>query len=574
MGSKSEDLREASEIPLMTYSLVSQKKAGPELANGCPRTKTLLEIHKIAEQRRRSLFCSWVSKTNPYPVYQSATGVGRTLSACMSFLAILAISLGALILPRNALANTGQPPVYVTHPGGMLVLDSANNEVIATFGSAVLPTALTPDNQHLYTFGTASDLVAKIVVINTDDNRVGATIALDVSLVGGVSLNQSSHAIAVSPDGKRVYVTTGLCPFPALACHPESVYFVLWEIDTATNKVVAASLNKGTVNGIAFSPDSQHIYLTNFDPFAGNPRVLVIAAGDTISLPGIVIPLPGFSVLDAVAVSLDGKHAYVPYALFSNGAALDNLAVIDTATNTITKTVLIGTSSPLGDLVESAVVVAPNGRHVFVTFQGTDSVTVIKTSNDLIVSTIPVGTEPSGLAITPDGAHLYVSNQGSNSVSVINTNNNKVLATILISSPSAIAIVPPPQGVRPQGFNAIVQFTLNPKPALDAFNLQSTFINKPGQEIHPDLEPFNLQVGPFIEFVPTGSFIPSGNNTFVFKNTHLTVTIELKVGLRFAFVHAEAAGVDLRGTANPVQVSMSIGPNAGLAVTQAHISGP
>ena len=565
--------RSFEKTPLMTYSLVSQKEAVPGLANAYPGAKTLLTVHKGA-QRRRSLFCPWVSKTNPHPFCQSTIGVRGTFGACISFLGVLAISLGTVVLPREALANTGQPRVYVTHPGGMLVLDSANNEVLASFKASVLPTALTPDNQHLYTFGTASDLVAKLVVFNTDDNRVETTIALDVSLVGGVSLNQSSHAIAVSPDGKRVYVTTGLCPFPAFACHPESVYFVLWEIDTATNKVVAASVGKGTVNGIAFSPDSQHIYLTNYDPFAGNPRVLVIAAGDTISLPGIVIALPGFSVLDAVAVSLDGKHAYVPYALFSNGAAIDNLAVIDPATNTITNTVLIGTSSPLGSLVESAVVVAPNGRHVFVAFQGTGSVTVIKTSNNSILGTIPVGSEPSGLAITPDGARLYVANQGSNSVSVINTNNNKVLATIPVSGPSAISIVPAPQGVRPQGFNAIVQFTLNSEPALDAFNLASTFINKPGQEIHPDLEPVNLQVGPFISYVPAGSFVPSGNNTFSFKGGPLKVTIELKVGLQYAFVHAEAAGVDLRGTANPVQVSMSIGPNAGLSVTQAQISGP
>ena len=51
---------------------------------------------------------------------------------------------------------------------------------------------------------------------------------------------------------------------------------------------------------------------------------------------------------------------------------------------------------------------------------------------------------------------------------------------------------------------------------------------------------------------------------------HLSVSIALKAGLLFAFVRAEAADVDLRETANPVQVSMSIGPNA-VAVTQARL---
>jgi YVTN family beta-propeller protein len=127
----------------------------------------------------------------------------------------------------------------------------------------------------------------------------------------------------------------------------QAIYFVLWEIDTATNKVVAASVGKGIAEGIAFTPDGQHIYLTNYDPYYGFPQVLVLATGNRISLPGSVISLPGYSILYAIAVTPDGRYAYVPYFLFTNGTGSENVAIIDTAANTVIKTVPVG-ATPMG----------------------------------------------------------------------------------------------------------------------------------------------------------------------------------------------------------------------------------
>jgi YVTN family beta-propeller protein len=187
----------------------------------------------------------------------------------MALWGMLAMGLGVMAWPGGAMAWTGQPLAYVTSNDGILVIDTGDDNVVDTIAGPALPTAVAPDGKHLYAFGNASDLVANISVIDTTDDKVVATVPLDVSLVGGVSLDQNSSAIAVTPDGKHVYVTTGLCPFPAFACHPEAVYFVLWEINTATNEVVAASVGKGIADGIAFTPDGQHIYLANFDPYYG-----------------------------------------------------------------------------------------------------------------------------------------------------------------------------------------------------------------------------------------------------------------------------------------------------------------
>ncbi len=44
---------------------------------------------------------------------------------------------------------------------------------------------------------------------------------------------------------------------------------------------------------------------------------------------------------------------------------------------------------------------------------------VINTSTNTVVNTVPVGTRPQGIAVSPDGSHVYVANSGSNTVSVI-----------------------------------------------------------------------------------------------------------------------------------------------------------
>jgi YVTN family beta-propeller protein len=71
-------------------------------------------------------------------------------------------------------------------------------------------------------------------------------------------------------------------------------------------------------------------------------------------------------------------------------------------------------------------------------------VSVIKTSNNTVVATVPVGTAPDRLAITSNGSDAYVANSGSDSVSVISTSTNRVVATVAIgdtsNGPSGVAI--------------------------------------------------------------------------------------------------------------------------------------
>ena len=50
----------------------------------------------------------------------------------------------------------------------------------------------------------------------------------------------------------------------------------------------------------------------------------------------------------------------------------------------------------------------------------------------LWMTSVVVGTRPSGVDVTPDGSKVYVANFASNTVSVIATATNTVIATVTV----------------------------------------------------------------------------------------------------------------------------------------------
>jgi YVTN family beta-propeller protein len=83
----------------------------------------------------------------------------------------------------------------------------------------------------------------------------------------------------------------------------------------------------------------------------------------------------------------------------------------------------------------------------YVTVNQNNSLSVINTSTNRVVASIPVGTQPSGVASSPDGARVYVMNAGDNTISAIDTAADAVIATIAlggtaINGPELIAITP------------------------------------------------------------------------------------------------------------------------------------
>ncbi|MGI6465206.1 MAG: YncE family protein [Methanobacterium sp.] len=71
------------------------------------------------------------------------------------------------------------------------------------------------------------------------------------------------------------------------------------------------------------------------------------------------------------------------------------------------------------------------------------SVSVIDTATNNVTTTILVGTGPIGVAVSPDGTTVYVANYLSNYVSVIDTATNTQTATIPVGyNPIVVAVTP------------------------------------------------------------------------------------------------------------------------------------
>lgn len=98
--------------------------------------------------------------------------------------------------------------------------------------------------------------------------------------------------------------------------------------------------------------------------------------------------------------------------------------MIDTATNTVVATIpLASGSGPMG------LAITPDGESVYVANNGNDTASVIDTGTNTVVKTISVGSLPEDVAITPDGEFAYMTNNGSTTVSVIDTETKIVVKT-------------------------------------------------------------------------------------------------------------------------------------------------
>jgi YVTN family beta-propeller protein len=158
---------------------------------------------------------------------------------------------------------------------------------------------------------------------------------------------------------------------------------------------------------------------------------------------------PGVYIID----TLTNGSVYVPFGTDPIGVVVANGAayVTDAASGTVG--VIDGLSNQLVTAVPvgiqpAGIATTPSGDFVYVAnSHGPDTtnpatVSEIDTSTNTVSATIVVGAYPLSLAVHPDGSKLYVSNNGAGSVSVVDLNSHLVTNTIGVSSPWGISVTP------------------------------------------------------------------------------------------------------------------------------------
>ncbi len=264
--------------------------------------------------------------------------------------------------------------------GALTIIDTATNRVAAQLTTAPGPigVAITPNGQKAYfvtsnSLGTtdlfsvdlttntlapvaqlpdqAFSLVlspdgtkAYVVVVGNAANNHGSLQRVDLAsgaVTGSVVLGDDPECLAITPDGKTLYITDFL----------DSSVFV---VPTATLQVSTQIRVGGAPFGIAVTPDGRHVWAAN----VADSNISVI---DTATNQ-VTATFFGGTGNNAVGFTPDGTHAYVPDGEFSTSSINKGtrVSVVDTATLTETQTIAVGTgAAALGNFIGPAPATPP-----------------------------------------------------------------------------------------------------------------------------------------------------------------------------------------------------------------------
>ncbi len=345
------------------------------------------------------------------------------------------VCLASLFVGMGATRGEAQTRAYVanTNANVVSVIDTTTNLVTGTIavGAAPAEVAITKDGKRAY-------------VANTGSSTVSVIDAEAQAVVDTIPVADAPTTIAVSPLGDRVYVigNAGL----------------LQVIDTGSDAPTASVAVAGSNPRIALTPDGKRLFVA-----AGTVSVIDT---ETTTVIASVVPeeasVPGVSnSAVAVAISPDGAHAYVPYYSYINDFvgfhASGGVAIIDTSTNAVTKTVNLFS-------LPGAIALAADGSRAYVgiAYYWADTlygaaflpgrwVATIDTATNATINWTDLGADgpdwtlqnsPSGVAVTPDGSAVYVSIPRINSVATIDVNSSAVSGVIAVAAgPTAVAVV-------------------------------------------------------------------------------------------------------------------------------------
>lgn len=281
----------------------------------------------------------------------------------------------AWILSCAALAG---PFAYVPYPGGIAVWDVASDTNVWRIpmpDTAPAGVAMAPDGSRAY-FGDV--LADQVYVIETTRQ----TVVTKIKVASGPA------ALALNPSGTRLVVgSAGTLLTPASTLNL---------IDTATNALVATGESGSRPAAAVFSADGSRIYVAN-----GESHTITVHDAQTLeTLATIPVPLGPVSL----ALHPSGRRLYVGHI----GTLLQSVSVVsvvDLDANEVAATITLGTRPALVRLNAA-------GTRLYVGNVESDSINVVDTATNTVLSTVHIAQSPTGMDLHPDEDRLYVPMHG------------------------------------------------------------------------------------------------------------------------------------------------------------------
>ncbi|HLJ31992.1 MAG TPA: YncE family protein, partial [Candidatus Babeliales bacterium] len=269
---------------------------------------------------------------------------------------------------------------------------------------------LSPDNKKAY---VANSNGTTLSIIDTKSNTVIGTI-------GGFD---GPSGIAITPNGKFAYVNNYGGPDGVGSGNGTTVSVV----DLKANDIIDTITVGQAPAALAMSPDGKFVYVINYvDGNPGTGTMSILSTKNNM----VIDTVSGFSGPFGIAITPNGKYAYVTnfgsnnFAPFGTTVSVVKLKCRPTIAQTI----------ELNSIQPSGIAITPDGHFAYVTnyntlyagsnftnlTAGQGTVNIIDTkTNKIIPPTIAVGQSPNAIAISPNGKFAYVTDFTSNTVDVI-----------------------------------------------------------------------------------------------------------------------------------------------------------
>jgi YVTN family beta-propeller protein len=241
-------------------------------------------------------------------------------------------------------------------------------------------------------------------------NRILIVDQVNKTLVTVAPTGNEPFLLAANHDGSRMYLVN----------RPDDLLSV---IDTVTYDLVASVLIGRPRVALATNRDETRLFIGGFF------RDAVLIVDNTARSVLATVEVKG--LVGDIASDAAGRRIYAGSLEDDAQGRRLVLSVIDTDSLAVSATVRLGRAELSGGGA-AGVAINPAGTRVYVANGFANTVSVIDTSTNALVATVPAGLGPDRMLFSPDGSRLFVANAFSSTVSVVDAVDNTVVETLPI----------------------------------------------------------------------------------------------------------------------------------------------